>query len=76
VLIIGYSQTDESVISSNYIILKYPEIQVSSNNLTVTGNGVSKIVSGDQLTNAGVMVISVASALLIFYYARKKRWIR
>jgi hypothetical protein len=76
VLIVGYSQNDENAISSNYIILKYPELQVSSTNVTVTGNGISETVTGDQLTNAGVMIISIASALTLFYYARKKRWIR
>jgi asparagine N-glycosylation enzyme membrane subunit Stt3 len=76
VLIVGYSQIDESAISSNYIVLKYPVLELSSTNVTITGNHVSETVSGDQLTNTGVMVISVASALIIFYYARKKRWIR
>ena len=76
VLIMGYSQNDENSISSSYIILKYPELQVSEANLTVVGIGVSESVSGDQITNAGVMVISVASALMLFYYARRKRWIR
>jgi hypothetical protein len=76
VLIVGYSQIDESVISSNYIIIKYPELQVSSTNVNITGNGISETVSGDQLTNTGVMIISVASALTLFYFARKKRWIR
>lgn len=76
VLIVGYSQNDESSISSAYIILKYPEVQISSGNLTVTGEGVSEAASGDQITNAGVMVVAVASALALFYYARRKRWIR
>ncbi len=75
VLVVAYSQADPTFVSSSYIVLKYPEIQVASQNLTATGVEVSSD-AGNQLTNAGVMVASVACALLIFYYARRKRWIR
>jgi hypothetical protein len=76
VLIVGYSQHDNNVITSEYIVLKYPELQITSQNLTISGMEISSEPTGDQLTNTGVMIASVASALLIFYYARKKRWIR
>jgi dolichyl-diphosphooligosaccharide--protein glycosyltransferase len=76
VLVIAYSQIDNAFITSNNIILQYPILQMSSDNLTAAGLGVSEAQSGDQLVNVGVMVASVSAALLIFYFARKKRWIR
>jgi dolichyl-diphosphooligosaccharide--protein glycosyltransferase len=76
VLIVGYSQMDNSVLFTNNLIFRYPSLQISSNNLTTTGIGVSEVQSGEQITNVGVMAVSVAAALVIFYYARKKRWIR
>ncbi|MBU4144517.1 MAG: carboxypeptidase regulatory-like domain-containing protein [Candidatus Thermoplasmatota archaeon] len=76
VLIIGYSQIDGTAIASNNILVKYPELQLSGDNLVTTGIGITEVQSGDQLMNAGIMAISVASALLLFYYARKKRWVR
>jgi len=75
VLVIAYSQNNPNIVSSGYIVLKYPELQMSLQNMTVSGAEISS-GSGNQLTNAGVMIASVASALLIFYYARKRRWIR
>lgn len=76
VLILGYSQGDSASMDSQYIIVKYPTLQAGSSNLTVTGLEVSEQASGEQLTNISVMVISVVAALGLFYYARKRRWIR
>ena len=44
--------------------------------MTVMGDDVSTVAAGETITNAGVMVVSVTVALGLFYYARKKRWIR
>ncbi|HAX95938.1 MAG TPA: hypothetical protein DCY35_05375, partial [Prolixibacteraceae bacterium] len=76
VLVVGYSQYDNNAMFSEYIVLKYPELQVTSQNLTISGFEISSEPMGDQLTNTGVMIAAVASALLIFYYARKRRWVR
>jgi len=76
VLITGFSQDSRNTISSEYIIVRYPEVQIYSENVTIAGDEVSTVVQGDELTNMSVMVISVTVALGLFYYARKKRWIR
>ncbi len=76
VLIIGLSQTDGYAITSHHIIMKYPELQIFTDNVTVVGDEISSVAVGESVTNAGVMVASVTVALGLFYYARKKRWIR
>ena len=76
VLITGYSESGSSAPTSQYIILRYPELQIYTDNVTIIGEEVSTIAAGDEMTNAGVMVMSVSVALGLFYYARKKRWIR
>lgn len=76
VLITGFSQIDGYAITSHHIIMKYPELQIFTDNVTVVGDEISSAAVGESVTNAGVMVVSVTVALGLFYYARKKRWIR
>jgi len=76
VLLSGYSQLDGSVTDSHHLVFNYPEIKIYKTNVTVTGDSVYDAPSGSQATNAGVMALTVASALLLFYVARKQRWIR
>ncbi len=76
VLITGFSQNDGNAITSHHIIMRYPELQIYNDNVTVVGDDISSDAVGEGITNVGVMVISVTVALGLFYYARKKRWIR
>jgi hypothetical protein len=75
VLVAGYSQVG-SAHASKYLVIRYPELNTHTYNETITGEGVYMQPSGSQMINASVMGVTVATALVLFYVARKKRWIR
>jgi uncharacterized membrane protein len=75
ILVAGYSQIGPAY-SSKYIVIRYPELKAHTYNETVIGEGVFMQPSGSQMINASIMGATVATALVLFYVARKKRWIR
>jgi hypothetical protein len=76
VLVVAYSRGDVSVSYSKYFTVAYPELNPYSTNMTVFGDEVYEQPTGIEAANAGVMVVAVAASLIIFYVARKKRWLR
>ena len=71
-----YSQGDVSVSISKYFTFVYPELNPYSTEVTIFGDEVYDAPTGSQAANAGVMVVTVVAALMLFYVARKQRWIR
>ncbi|KYK29057.1 MAG: hypothetical protein AYK23_01735, partial [Candidatus Proteinoplasmatales archaeon SG8-5] len=76
VLVAAYSNGDVSESTSRYFTIAYPELNPYSSNMTVFGDDVHDAPTGSEAANAGVMVVAVAATLIIFYVARKKRWLR
>ena len=76
VLISGFSLEDSTTTAYEYLLVRYPVLEIYDTNVTITGEGIHEVPTGSEITNAGVMAVSVTGALVLFYVARKKRWIR
>jgi hypothetical protein len=76
VLFTAHSQNDVSPSASKVFTLVYPVLNPYAADVSIYGDSVYDQPTGSEAANAGVMVVTVAAALILFYVARKKRWLR